>query len=212
MKLKYYLYISDLKLDMLFPQLSRWDKLKLRFSLRFKDYFLRLDLEGKKHKYSKLNQLSKHIQKKCDVGTIESPKTYVKDTVKMKWGIIPLDAGDMVLFFLKKENLIFVLGGTPEHLITENSLQIIEKQSRSDLFNIMLFFKSLEQNYSNQEIEGLLQISERDIPEAIEYISSNKQMVEQELEFLAKIYSDKRYNDDENIRIIIGSPIYVANA
>ena len=209
MELKYYLYFSDSKLDMLFPQLSRFDKIKLQFSLGFKRTFIRFDIKDEKHEMNKMKQLSKYILKKCEVGNIENPKSYIKDVAKLKWGIIPMDAGDMVLFFIKKEGLIFVLGGTPKHLVTKRSLPKINKQSRSDLFGILTFFKSLDYK-TDFDVKQLELISQREIPEAIDYISSNEKLVEQELEFLAKFFMETKYDFDEKMRVVIGSPIYVA--
>lgn len=209
MKIEYYLYFSDTKLEMLYPQLSRFEKFKLKFRLGTRDISMTLDLENEKHKVRKMKQLSKYILRRGDIGTIDNPRSYIKDKANLKWGIIPMDAGDMVLFFLQKKGLIFVLGGTPKHLITKNEQPITTKQTRSDLFDIMHFFNSLDYE-TELDIEKLKFLGEREVPDAINFISSNKNLVTQELEFLAKIFVETKYNLDEKTRVIIGSPIYVS--
>ncbi len=194
---------------MLFPQLHRWDKLKLRFSFGFKDFFIKFSLNEEKQKSQKMKQLSRYILKRCDVGTIEKPKSYVKDKTKMKWGIIPMDAGDMVLFFLQKEDLLFVLGGSPKHLIPKDNLPKLAKQNRSDLFNIMSSFKTLNTKPS-LAIEKMETYGEREFFEGIQFIASESQLVEQDIGFLAKILVKTKYDIDERIKVIIGSPLYVA--
>ena len=208
MKMKYYLYCSESKLNMLYPQLSRFDRIKFQFSLNLKGFFVKLAFSNKKNKIQKMRQLSNYIMKKCDVGSIEDPKSYIKDTAKLKWGIIPMDAGDMVLFFLQKENLTLVLGGTPNHLITQSNLPKSEKQTRSDLFSIMFFFNSLnlEKNPTKMEIEI---IRNQQIPEVIKHISSEERLVEQEVEFLAKIFLNEKDELNEKMQVIVGSPIYI---
>ena len=73
MKIEYYLYFSDTKLEMLYPQLSRFEKFKLKFRLGTRDISMTLDLENEKHKVRKMKQLSKYILRRGDIGTIDNP-------------------------------------------------------------------------------------------------------------------------------------------
>ncbi|NPD87381.1 MAG: hypothetical protein HGN29_01575 [Asgard group archaeon] len=224
--MKYYLYCSDAKIEMLFPQMNSWSKINFKLNLAFRNFFsLGLVVDAQKHKLRKAKKVSEYILKKCEVGTINNPKSYIQDTAKLKWGILSLEQSDrMVIFYLlsrkgkksEQENygdLVFILGGTPKHVTTEEP-PMFDETRRSDLFNISVFFNRLDSFGPNDEIVNNLRAPvNQGAYHAIEWLSSRHlgQLVEQEIEFLAKkLYEDTQEIGSRKIKIVIGSPIYAS--
>jgi hypothetical protein len=90
--MKYYLYVSDTKVDMLFDQLSPRLRDKVATELKIDLKFLSTTFAEEpmeKNRYRKLEIVSKYIQKNELVGTIDSPDVYFKGELPMHWGPLP---------------------------------------------------------------------------------------------------------------------------
>ena len=107
---KYYIYVSDSKIDMLYPQIV---------NLALKD-----SQSNQKTRYDKLNVIIKHIEKQYGVGTVDSPKEYFKGVLPMRWGpygFVPPGESNNFIYFGGKttSGTILGLGGSIHHLIGE---------------------------------------------------------------------------------------------
>src|SRR6266496_4413294 len=95
---KYYIYLSDAKLDMLYPQIPK-SLLKriaseLNISLKLLGAELTAGIKGtqsEETRYSKVRIVSKYIEEHLHLGTVDSPDAYFKGTLPMKWGLLPGD-------------------------------------------------------------------------------------------------------------------------
>ena len=91
-KMKYYIYISDTKIDMLYPQISKslLKKIASNLSIDLKLLGAELSLgyksiQAEETRYSKVGIVSEYLEKHFDVGTIDAPKTYFKGDLLMQY-------------------------------------------------------------------------------------------------------------------------------
>jgi len=88
--MKYYIYISDTKVDMLYPQIpkSLLKKIASSLNIDLKLLGVEVSVSGKSNpsdetRYTKVKIVSEYIEKHIDVGTIDAPSTYLKGTLSM---------------------------------------------------------------------------------------------------------------------------------
>src|SRR5712692_3005987 len=121
-RMKYYIYISDAKLAMLYAQLPRsfLHKIASELSINLKLVVTEIGatIKGNQNeitRYTKLQTIVKYIEKHFDVGTIDEPKTYFKGTLPMQWGRI-LRSG-VVYFGGTTPRATIALGGSRQHVL-----------------------------------------------------------------------------------------------
>ena len=124
--MKYYLYISDTKIDMLYPQIPHDQKSRiakeLKIDLKLISASFKEEKELKETRYSKAELVTKYIQNNCQVGTVDKPRDYIYDILEMKWGHYgeypPTLVNSPLVFFGGKTDLtIFGMGGSAHHII-----------------------------------------------------------------------------------------------
>jgi hypothetical protein len=106
-ELKYYLYISTSKLEMLYNQVasSASDKKSLEWGIDLKAFKLtrKIEAEEEPDQYDKLKEVISALEYSELIGTIDEPKDYVKGTLPMRWGLFrdagrPSDEAPLVYF------------------------------------------------------------------------------------------------------------------
>jgi hypothetical protein len=114
---RYFVYISKNKVDMLFGQIhaSFLDGLsgKVEVNLLMLKSKLKKDA-NEPSLYQKLAAIEKYIEKHQGVGTIDSPQPYVKGTMDMSWGLY---ASSLVFFVGTTSESILSLGGSTHNVI-----------------------------------------------------------------------------------------------
>src|SRR6266516_4215438 len=122
--MKYYIYISDAKVDMLYPQIPKPILKRIASSLNIdlKLFGAELNIGAKSNlsdetRYAKVKIVSEYIEKNLDVGSIEAPSTYFKGILPMRYTIFAGSKTRVVYFGGTTTHRIVGLGGSPEHLI-----------------------------------------------------------------------------------------------
>ncbi len=93
-KPKYYIYISDTKVEMLFAQIPKKLLYSLSSELEINLGFLKTKFsEGvpETSKYTKLQIVTEYLKKNNDIGTIGQPKSYFRGQIPLKWGPLTLE-------------------------------------------------------------------------------------------------------------------------
>src|SRR5713226_1503109 len=88
--LKYYLYVSDSKLSMLYDQMPEKTRSKLAAELKIDLKVVSATVkkgEAQQNQLSKLRVLSEYLNESEEVGSIEFPGKYFSGCVHMRWGI-----------------------------------------------------------------------------------------------------------------------------
>lgn len=120
--LKYFVYVSDTKVDMLYGQIPRGLKRKIAAELKIELHFFGTSIKSRdpeETRYSKLSVVTDYLEKHADIGSVDNPASYFKGTLEMNWGNVGGEsASEHVVFFVgRTEKTILGLGGSPWHVL-----------------------------------------------------------------------------------------------
>jgi hypothetical protein len=220
--MKYYSYISNKKLDMLFPQIPRkfLDGLSGELSVNLGVIKASLKDSGlTPTRISKLDVVSRYIEEACDVGTGRNPKSYIKDTANMR-SIIAPEQG--IVLFTGYDAPTSTGTGRSSLLLSGSANHVVGLESAQQLFansNTHVILGQLSQMSKKQaELEKQLVVPDR-VADSTQYTTDYlKEILSwsrsgrgplQRYEFLAKTLVNDTLGDDH---IVLATPIYVAMA
>jgi hypothetical protein len=129
--MRYYLYISDAKVDMLLPQVPFATKkavsAKLGFNVGVLSGELQTQRESLDDRVHRLAAVERYLLDDPNVGTLDHPSAWIRDegsaTVAQ---LVPYGresarsivyGGEVVFFFIKTQTAMLALGGSSRHLI-----------------------------------------------------------------------------------------------
>jgi hypothetical protein len=233
--MKYYLYISSAKVEMLWPQKRKGLFARLSANMKVDLKFLGLSLERKDSNetlYSKLATVEKYILKNFEVGTIDKPQGYFAGTIPMytqilNWKLFPqrkaysVETGKRQLAYFAGKSLQrnIVLIGSPIHII-ESSKEVNDVQLGSVLgpyfpSTIVRLLKEIETGQKDYPLriayrlmgQKLIQeqIIRDEISGYVRGVYDGLSGPQQNVEFLAR-----RLFEGEDF--LVGTPLYVALA
>src|SRR5947209_11465862 len=118
--MKYYIYISDTKVDMLYPQIPKpiLKRIASSLSIDLKLLGAEVNIGAKSNSpdethYAKVKIVSEYIEKHLDVGSIDAPSTYFKGKLSMKQGTLLNQAA---YFGGETERTVIGLCGSMKHV------------------------------------------------------------------------------------------------
>jgi hypothetical protein len=216
--MKYYIYISETKLDMLYNQIPVNLREKIASELKIDLKVISTTLSEKpseKNTLAKLKFVTDYIDKHEEVGTIENSASFFRGKMEMRWSPLysrnqnaVLFAGENDITHNDKDKSVVVLGGSLKHIIGEKEIPSPENapgtSSFSGLPSIYFWLRDVDWQAS--------QINFVDNEIALSVIVGAAWEVEgptQTVEFLAKRLLE---GEAFNRKVLIGSPIYVALA
>lgn len=121
MSFRYYLYISDAKVDMLLSQIDPGYHRK-----RATEFSVNLTFVGAKRsvdspaadEVARLERVTRYLDDHADVGSVDAPGQFFRGLLPMQWGIVPTTGGlPLVYFGGRTEDTIVGLGGSAVHVI-----------------------------------------------------------------------------------------------
>ncbi len=125
--IKYYIYISDAKIDMFYSEIPKGllksiaSELNLNLSLLGSSIGATMkNSPSEETRYSKLKLVTKYIEKHRAVGTVDTPAAYFKGKLDMDWGFVSWRKGvdpEIVVFRGETENTRIMLTGSPQHIV-----------------------------------------------------------------------------------------------
>ena len=122
MSMKYYVYISDDKVDMLYSQIPKkmLDKIAVELGINLGIFSLTAKGKGNQEEtcYEKLMVVVNYIENNMDVGTIDQPKTYFKGSLPMRWEPLWRDGHE------EGKNLIYFGAETAETIVGLGGLRV----------------------------------------------------------------------------------------
>jgi hypothetical protein len=213
---KYYIYISDDKIDMLFPQVptSVVEKVAAEYELNLKVFKLTRKTEESpgKNRVHRLQAVASYLDESGDVGTVDRPKPYFRGTLPMR--MVPFEyrgselGTGLVTFWGDTPNTALLLGDSQKHLIGAVGDQRPEIGYSHILFWIV------------EEIEnraGLLAEEQKScyldtIPHLRHGLRFFSRFEPPRLEFLAKRVASKTVKSENITQVVLATPIYVAMA
>jgi hypothetical protein len=204
--IKYYLYISDTKVDMLFNQIPQKFFTEYAGEIKIDLKLLGISinkLSSEQSKYEKILPVLRYLSKQKKIGTISQPSEYFSGCIPMRWGIL---GTKMAYFIGSEENTILGLGGSKYHLLGEKrELEIpytgywatSSAPSIIEQIGIVMLSEENKSNYKDLDIR-LLTSATKELKGPI-----------QNCEFVAKTLV-RNFDREKNRFFLLGSPIYVA--
>jgi hypothetical protein len=216
---KYYLYVSDTKVDMLFslvPQnLLKKIAAELNINLQFGIASVGATIKQNpsvETRYSKLRLVVEYVEKHLSVGSVDTPEAYIKGTLPMRWGLYPDSVKPaMVYFGGYSSRAVFGLAGSPQHIIGNKGSSSMEYISPSALVALLPLIAKIYTSESDPSFSSMRpeDFENKNPLPMIRYITANMRAPTLQLEFLAKKFLQ---GQEGTQNILLGSPIYVALA
>lgn len=180
----------------------------------------KVESENEPDRDDKLKAIIEALEQSQIVGTVDEPKEYVKGMLPMRWGIYrdagrPTEEPPLVYFGGRTEQTIFGFGGSSRHV--EGNAGCAATGSRSVTPFLVTHLLEGMQTEGWNAYRTLGMNDEQSTWEAIALATDNIRPPDQNLEFFSKTLLQGRHPDSktgrkENIRVLLGSPLYVALA
>jgi hypothetical protein len=208
--IKYYLYLSRGKVDMLWEQLSRNDIEKISAELKINTGIFSAGLKSEtkdKNLYSKLNIVLSFLEKRDVIGSLGTPRQFFKGTLPMSWREFDFNqegsTGQIVLFSGFNEELNKVVGliGSAAHFIGMHNLEPESFYYAQPSFWLKMA-DELNPPHETQITKQLYEVDNLIVSEARRRKDGPPK---QNIEFVAKTFVDEK-------EFLLGSPIYVSEA
>lgn len=212
--LKYYIYVSETKVEMLYPQLPPAFLKGAESEFKVNLGVVSTSVKGRgpdeaKELTARVAAVSSFLKDHGEVGTVESPKQWIGGNASMQWGCVEEYASDIAFFGGRVGRTMLGLVGSSESLIGAPKSSAANHEPfyyTLKFFNEMLVnrrFKDDKWHKPREEDEGeppYYSYAES-IDIALKALPSSKTNVE----FLALVLHQEP-------DLIVGSPIYVALA
>jgi hypothetical protein len=207
--MKYYVYISEVKVEMLYAQIAK--PLRERVAKELKIDLKALSTSFRENpieatKLSKLDLVSRYIEKHEQIGTVDTPNSYFKGIMSLLWG--PPEDSPMVYFGGETEHTILGLVGSRKHVIGkagESGLMTIASSFTPEIPNLL---QTIRQKLFDNTHEKDDRFDQSDAG-LVAFTTKHLKGPHQKMEFLAKRLIES-YSHDNKKRVVLGSPIYVA--
>lgn len=220
-ELKYYIYISDLKIGVLFSQIQKGTRARLAAELDLELGLLdRTDgaLECGESRLIKLSLVRSYIESLANVGTIDEPGEYFGGILKVRWGPYHSFRGEptFVYFGGATKKTILGLGGSARHVIGATGKSEAHSHSATPVLIAALCkeFGLPEPEFGRSNFlersknsDGTVRPS--NVLVAVELATTQMPGPEQRVEFLAKRLL---FGTVQGQNVLLGTPLYVALA
>lgn len=197
---KYYVYISESKLDMLYPQLGT-------------------RMLARQDSIGKLEAVLADLARGGHIGTIDEPKEYFAGSMPMRWGpcmfgaTIGLDFSGLVYFGGVSGTTVIGLGGSGKHVIGQAG------SAKPGVHSLLPAFMLQLQKELGESLPAPVNLPDFGDPSlgAVYVATMNGKGPAQELEFVAKrlAYGPcpavwRTRSDQITEKVLVGTPLYVA--
>jgi hypothetical protein len=221
--MKYYLYISDTKVDMLLPQIPHETKKKIATSFGFDLKIIKAgrksEEETEENRITRLEAVVAFIREYGNLGTVDEPEEYVEGNLPMRWGNLAGMESSVVYFGGVTEKTVIGLGGSMKHMIGSSNSGAVYPHSDS-LTPFLMEYLLKELNLPTphpQPIENLdLYRREQVDLTVIDAVALASQFMRgpmQNVEFVAKrlVYGRARDTQmDFGKHVLLATPLYIA--
>ena len=207
--MRYYLYISDTKLDMLRAQIPV-NKLKaIAAGLKIDLKLLSVSLERKSASddaYAKLRTVEKYLEENDEIGTESEPRSYFRGTTLMKTGIMKETNAEYAYFGGHSSGRSIALVGAPHHLVGGTARMNDIQSPAAHGYLLPIILECLRGNVTIDSEEAETRLKNRSgFDYLIDQINHDINSPAQPMEYLAKRLA---MGDD----YILATPLYVALA
>ncbi|MET7336043.1 SAVMC3_10250 family protein [Nonomuraea sp. NPDC005650] len=232
--LRYYVYVSDNKLDMLYeqidPALRKRISAEVKVDLKVASVTLQQAEQATAARMTKLRMVERYIDTHCKVGGVSAPgREFFRGRMEMRWGWLERDAATdrpspVVLFCGLTDDDFVVLGGSRGHVLgqhpEDSSVALLGYSLFPGLVEMLGPYVSqlqpkIDDDVRNGSPQWRQERGDRYIWQALkaaEQATLNGHL--QHLDFLAVPLGEARAVgvDGTPMHAVIGTPVYVAHA
>jgi hypothetical protein len=212
---RYYLYISDNKVDMLLPQIDpgfaagRGTEVSANFWL----LGAKRTIESGRgtDRIARLERVVRHLQDHGDLGSVDEPGQFFGGLLPMRWGQLPgRSDGSLAFFGGRTDRTVLGLGGSARHLIGSAADAAGTGQSRLPALLDGLGASEMEDEYVLDTLDEL-DAADRAALATVRRAVDRKPGPAQNVEFVAKrlLHGPSPVAGDDR-SVLLGSPVYVA--
>ncbi|MEV6028505.1 SAVMC3_10250 family protein [Streptomyces sp. NPDC052036] len=224
MTFRYYLYISDSKVDMLLSQIDPGFAAR-----RTTELGVNLHMVAAKRtvepppadRFSRLERVVRHLQDHGDLGSVDEPGQFFGGVLPMRWGAMPGDADPSLVFLGGWDDRNVVgLGGSARHLLGAVP-GVEESRASSSLMPTMLRQLGAESELEDELVvdavdDGFARADRMALTTVHRAVRGLKAPA-QNVEFIAKrllhgTSPGGDFDPRDGMSVLLGSPIYVAQA
>jgi hypothetical protein len=199
---KYFIYISDSKLNMLFSQLPSGIQNRILVSSRTADSL----------RMAQLHATVEFLKSHDLVGTIDQPKDYVEGVMDMRWG--HYSGGGLVYFGGVSKESIVGLGGSDKHVIGATGQSFAHSASATPAL-IKALMTELGIDLKGKWPFETPMAAPHLVPSAVQLATTEMQGPLEKLEFIAKTLctglSEPWEEGECEKKILLATPLYVAS-
>lgn len=213
--MKYYIYISDTKVDMLLPQVPHEVKKKIATEFGFDWKILtakrKVERETEQDRITRLETVVAFIREFGNIGSVDEPEDYVEDTLLMSHGSMEVYTGPPIICFGGKSNKTIVsLFGSSTHMIGGKETAELPQPFREPGSAMSAFVRYLTKADAVISMPG---VGEDDVFSSIYRLTAAMRDPKQRLGFLAKrmLWQPNFRHGDLN-QVLVATPLYVAMA
>lgn len=205
--MKYYIYISDAKVDMLLPQIPHETKRKIatefKIDLKLLSVSRKAELDTPEDHITRLEAVCSFIEEYGNVGSVTNPDAYIFDSMPLKM-LQPINS---VYFTGERDNTLVALGGSLRHLV--GNIDATSPYPHGSLSSMIM--RNMEKEM--QEVLKLDKVNRRQrkhLPDTAYRLYQYLEGPEEQLEFLAKRLLYIPSNNEYNFNMLLATPLYVS--
>jgi hypothetical protein len=235
--MKYYLYVSDAKLEMLYSQIPvrMRDKIAAELKVDLKVISATFSEKNREEsRYTRLDVVCNYIHENLPVGNMAHPESYFAGTISMQWGLVTGTSSGRIVYFGGEEgNVVLGLAGSRHHVVGFQGEGMVDTPPTFGAGSSMVHgvLEQLEANLAeavdrtaqdeSSVVVDLKQpgpiprspVKEERALETVLYTTRNLLGPTQSLEFLAKrLLTGKLVVSGEETGVLLGTRLYVALA
>jgi hypothetical protein len=205
--MKYYVYVSESKVEMVYAQIpaNLREKIasELKIDLKVISATFKADA-NESTKFSKLKLVTEYIERHEAVGTVDKPESYFKGVINMRWGPTGPYMNPLVYFGGVTDETILGLGGSMRNVIGAPGPSHVMRafsdigSDAASILNVLI--SELDEVARQKAEQGGLRV--------VAHATRHMDGPLQKFEFLAKRLQED--HEGGRLRILLGSPFYVA--
>jgi hypothetical protein len=221
MSFRYYIYVSDVKVDMLLSQLdpSFARRRTSEWSVNFRIFGTKRTSEGTlgENRFARLERVTRYLEDHGDLGSVDEPGQFFRGLLPMGWG--PLEDPTAFYFGGSTDRTILGLIGSAAHVIGADAARPSDRPRTLLGYALPPLIEALRGDRDAGEIipQPAAKSPEQGAINAVHYATTVLPGPEQNLEFVAKrllrgrtMFPNGPDYPRSDKSVLLGTPLYVA--
>jgi hypothetical protein len=219
---KYYLYVSDAKIDMILSQLEPSFRRRRTFEWSFdlKIFAARRESETAlgENRFARLETVVRFLQDHGDLGSVDEPGQFFGGLLPMKWG--PLEDPSIFYFGGSTDQTILGLVGSAAHVVGADLSHSPERPRGLLGYALPPLAEALREDRDGGEVppRPAAESPDQGVLNAVDHATATFPGPTQNVEFIAKrllrgrsLVPDGRDHVRSEKSVLLGTPLYVAS-